>query len=119
MTITQRFNSLLFGAFVCLAGLAGLFIFEMGRVYDAVNFSNANIIPSVLTLDDATRNFGRLRVRLYRHLLSSDPAKRRDVESASSVMSHENVACPGIDSNQDICKFRPFYYFQSISNHAE
>ena len=82
MTITQRFNSLLFGAFICLVSLAGLFIFEMGRVYDAVNFSNANIVPSVLTLDDATRNFGRLRVRLYRHLLSSEPGNRRDVENS-------------------------------------
>ena len=82
MTITQRFNSLLFGAFICLVCLTGLFIFEMGRVYDAVNFSNANIVPSVLTLDDATRNFGRLRVRLYRHLLSSEPGNRRDVENS-------------------------------------
>ncbi len=80
MTISQRFNSLLFGGFVCLASLAGLFIFEMSRVYDAVNFSNANIVPSLLKLDDATRNFGLLRVRLYRHLLSAEPGKRRDLE---------------------------------------
>ena len=80
MTIAQRFNSLLLGGFICLASLAGLFIFEMSRVYDAVNFSNANIVPSVLKLDDATRNFGLLRVRLYRHLLTAEPGKRRDLE---------------------------------------
>jgi two-component system sensor histidine kinase/response regulator len=80
MTISQRFNSLLLGGFICLASLAGLFIFEMSRVYDAVNFSNANIVPSLLKLDDATRNFGLLRVRLYRHLLSAEPGKRRDIE---------------------------------------
>ena len=80
MTITQRFNSLLLGAFICLVCLAGLFIFEMGRVYDAVNFSNVNIVPSLLKLDAATRNFGLLRVRLYRHLLSTEPGKRRDLE---------------------------------------
>ena len=82
MTITQRFNSLLLGAFLCLSALAGLFIFEMGRVYDSTNFANVNIVPSILTLDDATRNFGRLRVRLYRHLLSGDPAKRAEIEES-------------------------------------
>jgi len=77
MSITQRFNSLLLGAFLCLSILAGLFIFEMGRVYDSTNFANANIVPSMLVLDDATRNLICLRVRLYRHLLASgvDPAR--------------------------------------------
>jgi two-component system sensor histidine kinase/response regulator len=84
MTITQRFNSLLFGSFLCLVCLAGLFIFEMRRVYDSVNFGNANIVPSIMLLDDASRNFGRLRVRLYRHLLNTDPAKWREVENAIS-----------------------------------
>ncbi|MCX7161637.1 MAG: MCP four helix bundle domain-containing protein, partial [Rhodocyclales bacterium] len=80
MTITQRFNSLLIGVFLCLSCLAGLFVFEMGRVYDAVNFANTNIVPSVMLLDDATRNFGKLRLRIYRHLLNSDPAHRREIE---------------------------------------
>jgi len=80
MTITQRFNSLLFAAFTCLVCLGGLFIYEMGRVYDAVNFANTNIVPSVLHLDDATRNFGKLRPRIYRHLLNSDPIHRQTIE---------------------------------------
>jgi methyl-accepting chemotaxis protein len=75
MSITQRFNSLLVGAFICLAALAGLFILQMGRVYDAVYFSNQNIIPSILLLDDASRQFGQLRVRLYRQVLNDDPNK--------------------------------------------
>lgn len=75
MSITQRFNSLLVGAFICLAVLAGLFIFQIGRVYDAAYFSNQNIIPSILLLDDATRQFGQLRVRLYRQVLNDNPNK--------------------------------------------
>ena len=82
MTITQRFNSLLLAAALGLLGLAGLFIFEMGRVYDAANFSNANIVPSLLIIDDATRSFGRIRVRIYRHLLNGDAADRAAIESA-------------------------------------
>ena len=34
MTITQRFNSLLFGSFLCLVCLAGLFIVDRGQVSD-------------------------------------------------------------------------------------
>ena len=56
MTITQRFNSLLLGGLICLSLLAGLFIFEMGRIYDSLNFTNTNVLPSVLLLDDATRD---------------------------------------------------------------
>ncbi|MCX7171675.1 MAG: EAL domain-containing protein, partial [Proteobacteria bacterium] len=66
----------------CLLELgSSLFIFEMGRVYDAANYANANIVPSLLTLDDASRTFGRMRVRIYRHLLNGDPADRREIES--------------------------------------
>jgi two-component system sensor histidine kinase/response regulator len=82
MTITQRFNSLLFGAFICLALLAGLFSFEMGRVYDSANLANTNIVPSMLILDDANRSFGRLRVRLYSLQLNADSAKRPELESS-------------------------------------
>ena len=81
MSISQRIHSLLLVAFLCLISLAGLFIYEMGRVYDAVNFANTNIVPSILALDDATRSFGKMRLRIYRHLLNSDPAHRREVES--------------------------------------
>ena len=82
MTITQRFNSLLLGAFFCAALLGGLLIFEIGRVYDSANLANTNIVPSMLILDDATRSFGQLRVRLHRLQLNRDPAKRPEIESS-------------------------------------
>jgi PAS domain S-box-containing protein len=81
MTITNRFNMLLSALAIGLLCLAGLFIFQMGRVYDAANFANVNIVPSIRILDDAIRNFGRMRVRTYRHLLNGDASDRREIEN--------------------------------------
>ena len=80
MTIAQRFTSLLFGVVLCLACVAGLFIFQMGRVFDSANFSNVNIIPSILLLDDASREFGLFRIRLYRYALDSKSEDRGALE---------------------------------------
>ena len=99
MTITQRFNSLLFGVFLCLVCLAGLFIFEMGRVYDSVNFGNTNIVPSIMVLDDVTRKFNKLRVHIYHLQMSHDPAKRAELESEIKAASAE--------LRQNINKYEP------------
>ena len=82
MTISQRFSSFLLAAALGLTLLAGLFIFEMGKVYDAANYCNVNIVPSMLILDDAAQEFGRVRVRLYRHLLNSEPGKRQEIQAS-------------------------------------
>jgi two-component system sensor histidine kinase/response regulator len=82
MTISQRFTTMLLLVFCCLIGLAGVFIHQMGRVYESANFANSNIVPSVLLLDDATRHFGQLRVRLYRYVLNADTASRDGAEAS-------------------------------------
>ena len=82
MTITQRFTTMLLLVFLCLAGLGGVFIHQMGRVFEAANFANSNIVPSVLLLNDATRHFGKMRVRLYRYVLNADAAGRDDAEAS-------------------------------------
>ena len=81
MTITQRFNVLLLSAFLFLSALATFFIFEMNNVYETVNVVNTNVIPSVMLLDDATRDFGKLRVSLYRSLLDNKPIDASKFES--------------------------------------
>lgn len=72
MTISQRFSSIFLAIVLGLAVLISFNIYVMEKVYNIVNFSNTNIIPSLLILDDAVGNFGRLRVRLYRHVLNED-----------------------------------------------
>jgi methyl-accepting chemotaxis protein len=67
-----------------IAGLvliAGLGMYQMGKVYDAANYGNINTVPSLIVLDQATSEFGRLRVRAYRHVLNTDSAKMAEIET--------------------------------------
>ncbi len=80
MTISQRFNSLFLVMALGLLSLMGFYVYEMEEVYDSVNFSNINIVPSIITLDHAVADFGRLRVRLYRHVLNNETIKKNESE---------------------------------------
>ena len=82
MTISQRFTTMLLMVFLSLAALAGVFIYQMGRVYDSANYGNTNTVPAVLVLDDATRHFGQLRVRLYRYVLNADLGGRDEARGS-------------------------------------
>ena len=89
MTLAQRFNSLIFVAILGLSGLAGINYVQLARVYDAVNYSNLNVIPSLLLLDDAAKEFGRLRVGLYQHVINHNADRRSDVELMISSSQNE------------------------------
>jgi methyl-accepting chemotaxis protein len=54
----------------------------MDRVYTAANFSNVNVVPSLIALDKATKEFSHLRPRIYRHVINTDKAKKAEVENA-------------------------------------
>ena len=74
MSIKQRLNLLIVMLALGLASLIGFYTNEMEEVYTSANFSNVNIVPSMLLIDDAVANFGRLRVRIYRLALNEDAA---------------------------------------------
>ena len=74
MSIKQRLNLLIVMLALGLASLIGFYTNEMEEVYTSANYSNVNIVPSMLLIDDAVANFGRLRVRIYRLALNPDNA---------------------------------------------
>ena len=74
MSIKQRLNLLIVMLALGLASLIGFYTNEMEEVYTSANYSNVNIVPSMLLIDDAVANFGRLRVRIYRLALNEDAA---------------------------------------------
>lgn len=76
-------NRLLLLVGIALAGLllvAGVNFYQMSRVYEEANFGNVNVVPSILVLDKADNQFGRLRVRLYRHVISNDEKDKAKAE---------------------------------------
>jgi methyl-accepting chemotaxis protein len=72
MSIAKRLTILIVSSIAALLLLAGINHYQMARVYEATNFNSVNVVPSILILDEVIGDFGRERVRLYRHVLSDD-----------------------------------------------
>lgn len=81
MTIAKRLYFLIFAAMLGLVVLGGQGLFQMGRVYEAANYGNENTVPSLIVLNTAMRALGQERVRVYRHVLSTDPATKSALDS--------------------------------------
>ncbi|UOA09799.1 methyl-accepting chemotaxis protein [Methylobacter sp. S3L5C] len=70
--------------FTGILGLVILSLFgqnKMDVVYEKTNYANVNSIPSIVMLAKGVESFGRLRVRVYRHVLNTDPSKMMDIET--------------------------------------
>ncbi|GLT21853.1 methyl-accepting chemotaxis protein [Zoogloea oryzae] len=80
MTISNRLLLLVGIAIASLLTLAGINAYQMHRVYNAANFGNENVVPSIQLLNTMTSEFGRLRVRAYRFTIQTDPADRASLE---------------------------------------
>lgn len=81
MTISKRLYlltaSLIAG--LVLIGVLGIAMTE--KVYQAANFGNENSVPSLVVLNKAMKAFSQERVRVYRHLLTADAAKKKEFEA--------------------------------------
>lgn len=53
---------------------------KIEEVYEKTNVANINSIPSIRDLSIAIEDFGRLRVRLYQHVINIDNTKIADIE---------------------------------------
>ncbi|MBN9697274.1 MAG: methyl-accepting chemotaxis protein [Zoogloea sp.] len=82
MTISHRLMLIVGTALLGLIAIAGMSYQQIHRVYDAANFSTVNVVPSLLVLSDAEVNTGRLRVRIYRHVLATDPKEMAEIDQS-------------------------------------
>lgn len=80
MSIAQRLILLLVTSIAALVILTVVSLVQTSKVYDAANYSNDNIVPSVLVLDKTLFEFAHIRVRLYRHVLNTDVKAMADIE---------------------------------------
>ena len=88
MTIAQRMYLLIFSAFVGLAGLAGLGIFQINRVFTAADFASVNVVPSLIALAEADSEFGGMRTKMWQYMAAKDPAVRTKL---ADEMTKENA----------------------------
>ena len=67
MTISQRLYLLTGTAIVGLILLAGVGLYQMGKVFDAANYANVNTVPSYQALLDISRGFADLRMQALKY----------------------------------------------------
>ncbi|HJW27167.1 MAG TPA: methyl-accepting chemotaxis protein [Rhodocyclaceae bacterium] len=80
MTIAKKMILLIASALLGTLVLAGTAYFQMGRVYDAANFANVNVVPSLQTLATANTALGNLRAQTWQHVALSDPAAMAEMD---------------------------------------
>lgn len=81
MKIAGKLLLMILVASVSLFLLAATGLFGMARIERGLEELNTNAIPSIVLLDDAGRDFLRLRVRILNHLMSTDPQQERKLEA--------------------------------------
>ncbi len=80
MTIKQRLLLLVGAAILSLVALTAINYQQMNKVYDAANYANVNVVPSIEALNVIAVEFGRERIRVFRHLLATEPQEWDDAE---------------------------------------
>ncbi|CAD6880176.1 Methyl-accepting chemotaxis sensor/transducer protein [Methylomonas albis] len=81
MTVVRKMILLVVVAIIGLAAVAWIGQRSMNSVYEKTNFANLNTVPALAALGDAGQRLGRLRVRVYRHVLTEDIAEKEKVEA--------------------------------------
>ena len=80
MSIAQRLTLLVVVAIAALLLLAGVNYRQMEQIYEASNFNSVNVVPSLILLDEGATELGRYRIRVYRHVIATDPLKMQKAE---------------------------------------
>ena len=106
MTIVQRLMLLVGAAIVSLLALTGINYVQMHKVYETTNFGNINVVPSIEVLNRVAVDFGRLRIRAYRHVLATDPKEiesvdKQIIEGRAAVEKSFKDYEPLISDNED------------------
>jgi methyl-accepting chemotaxis protein len=81
LTVAKKMILLVSSALLGIALLAGLSYQQMNKVFDAANYGNVNSVPSLRVLSTALEEFGRIRVRAYRHAMNTDSTAMVDIEN--------------------------------------
>ncbi len=82
MTIAKRLQILIGSSILGMLLLAIVSYQQINKVYETTNYANVNVIPSILVLNQAALDFSRVRVRLYRHVLTQDEKKMAEIENS-------------------------------------
>jgi methyl-accepting chemotaxis protein len=81
MTVSKKMLLLVATALLGILILAGSAQLQINSVFDQTNYSNENVIPSMILLGDIQNNVYRVRIRLNRYILNEDPNEALKLEA--------------------------------------
>jgi len=82
LTVAKKMALLAGSALLGLILVAGLAYYQMGKVFEAANYTAVNSVPSLLTLDEVKAEFARMRIRVNRHVMNTDLSKVPDLDAS-------------------------------------
>lgn len=80
MTVVRKMIVLIAAAVIGLVVIAWVGQVSMMNVFTKTNFTNVDTVPALISLGEANQELGRLRVRVYRHVLNEDAAEQAKIE---------------------------------------
>ena len=89
MTIAGKIILLVVTALLGLGGLTWLGQNRMDAVYEKTNFANVNTVPAIAILSNASESLGRLRILVYRRVLTTDVAQQAGFDIKIKEMQDE------------------------------
>jgi methyl-accepting chemotaxis protein len=106
MTVEKRMYLLITVAAIGLVSLSALGYFQMNRIYDEVNVSNVNAIPSAIKVDGVIADFEKLNGLIWQHMATTENDKMRVIEQSvatthQSLTDHLQAYEASIGSEQD------------------
>jgi len=82
LTVAKKMILLAGAALLGILLLATLNYQQMGKVFEAASYASVNSVPSLAALGSTRASFGRVRIRIDRHLLYTDSAKMVEIEQS-------------------------------------
>ena len=116
LSVMQKMSLLVGTTLVGIALLTGLGQYQMNKVFDAANYGNVNVVPSLVILDSMRKNYLRTRIQMNRHILNTDAVEMAAIEEILKTNRSEvyadikryetngclNVSCIADDKDKEL-----------------
>src|SRR5450830_1153204 len=77
MTIAKRLYILIIFVGIAMLLAAGLNLYQIQRVFNAADFANANVVPSLIEIGNVRDNVDNMRVKMWQSLAAMDTEKKK------------------------------------------
>ncbi|NML24535.1 methyl-accepting chemotaxis protein [Zoogloea dura] len=80
MTVIRKMVVLLTATALGILILGATGLYQMKRIYEVTNYTNANTVPSILLIDEAAVPAATMRTQVWQHMAQSDSGRMAEIE---------------------------------------